>query len=282
MKKLALAILICVQTNGAAAQPYQWEPLHPQRDYWITGSLSVAAIAAHSLVPSFSREWIAPSSVDENVRNALRLTTYEGRRSAATWSDVTLALTLSLPVGLDAVGLAGIRDDNWSSAAQILNIDLQAFALTGLLSATTKALVGRERPYARACRLDPSSDPECQSLDEKDAYKSFFSGHAAFSFTAAGLACLHHKELKLFGEPGDSAVCAGALILATATSVLRISADKHYFSDVTTGALIGIASGVVFPKLLHSVQKDSKPTANSYFVPTAGPSMIGLSHVHFF
>ena len=45
---------------------------------------------------------------------------------------------------------------------------------------------------------------------------------------------------------GSPAACSRA-----APGYLRIAADKHYLSDVLTGALVGSAFGVAMPYFLH-------------------------------
>jgi membrane-associated phospholipid phosphatase len=67
---------------------------------------------------------------------------------------------------------------------------------------------------------------------------SFPSGHSGIAFTNAAL---------LFQEYKDSNVwyASSGFLFATATGVLRIANNKHYTSDVLTGAGIGLASGLL-------------------------------------
>jgi hypothetical protein len=62
----------------------------------------------------------------------------------------------------------------------------------------------------------------------------------------------------------------GALLLASATGVLRIAADDHYASDVIVGALVGIAAGYLFPKLAYY-----RPEGMSFMFSTE-PGTLGL------
>jgi membrane-associated phospholipid phosphatase len=41
------------------------------------------------------------------------------------------------------------------------------------------------------------------------------------------------------------------LTLSTATGYFRIAGDKHYFTDVVTGAAIGVVSGLTIPRLMR-------------------------------
>ena len=68
--------------------------------------------------------------------------------------------------------------------------------------------------------------------------KSFPSGHTATVFTGSHI---------LFNEYKDSCpwIGIGAYGIATATGILRMTNNKHWLSDVVTGAGIGILSAEV-------------------------------------
>jgi len=123
----------------------------------------------------------------------------------------------------------------------------EAFAISAALQETTTALVSRQRPYVGDCGGGlPSTTLDCTNPGQD---RSFFSGHATLSFTAAGLTCEHHLTLHLFGGVKDALVCAGALVLAAGTATLRIAADQHYATDVLSGAIVGSAVGLGVPAL---------------------------------
>ena len=46
-------------------------------------------------------------------------------------------------------------------------------------------------------------------------------------------------------------VWATGLTLGATTGYLRMAADRHYFTDVVTGAVVGSAVGFAVPYLLH-------------------------------
>ncbi|MDB4987793.1 MAG: hypothetical protein JWN04_2971, partial [Myxococcaceae bacterium] len=62
--------------------------------------------------------------------------------------------------------------------------------------------------------------------------------------------------------------------LAALTGYLRLAADKHYFTDVLTGALVGSAVGFLVP-WLHTHVHDSHAPA----VSLAPPGMLSISWV---
>jgi membrane-associated phospholipid phosphatase len=71
---------------------------------------------------------------------------------------------------------------------------------------------------------------------DSDAQVSFFSGHAS---TAFALAVATARNASLLKYKNAGAIKATSLGLATATSLLRIGADRHYLTDVVVGAAVG-------------------------------------------
>lgn len=149
--------------------------------------------------------------------------------------------------------------------------------MTGFLTSATKAAAGRERPSTR--------EQGCNELDldcGRDANKSYFSGHTSFAFTGAGLTCVAHKHLGLYGRVGYPLACATALALATATAVFRVMANTHWVTDVLTGAGVGLFSGWLMPWLLHFRHDTTKPhdgpmRALRFVSPYGSRHQLGLS-----
>ena len=80
------------------------------------------------------------------------------------------------------------------------------------------------------------------------------------SFAGAGLMCVHHEMLPLFGGGApDTWACVWAVSAATVTSSLRLVADEHWTSDVLLGAGLGWVYGYCLPKLLHFHAKKRAP-----------------------
>ncbi|HKO91027.1 MAG TPA: phosphatase PAP2 family protein, partial [Polyangiaceae bacterium] len=121
-------------------------------------------------------------------------------------------------------------------------------AIAGAVALTGESL-GRVRPAENGCKTDPEYSSKC---DSSSLNKSFLSGHTAIAFTGAGLMCAHHQHLPLYGGgAADIATCWAALAAASAASVMRITSDNHYATDVLLGAGIGLTSGYVLQRWLH-------------------------------
>jgi len=60
------------------------------------------------------------------------------------------------------------------------------------------------------CASDPDYDRDC--ADDVQRNQSFLSGHTAMSFTGAGLICVEHANLALYGggSPGVEISCVRA------------------------------------------------------------------------
>lgn len=70
--------------------------------------------------------------------------------------------------------------------------------------------------------------------------------------TSAGLICAHHLNVPLYGGGApDIAACGTAVGLGLATGWMRMTADRHYASDIIVGTVLGFGGGFGLPLLLH-------------------------------
>jgi membrane-associated phospholipid phosphatase len=215
----------------------------------VTAALGIAYVLSDTVFASTlaakTCRWCNPPAFDREVRNAL------------VWQNTSLANTLG---NVDAYVLAPIVgftlliiSDSDASTARLIDDTLpvaESIAVAESLTQVLKFSVGRQRPYAHFGPPSTSPNP--------DDNASFTSGHSAlgFSITAgAGLIC-HWR-----GYWTEPYVWATGIALSLSTEYLRMGADKHYLSDVLVGGFVGIASGLLVPRLMR---RDIKivPVAN--------------------
>jgi membrane-associated phospholipid phosphatase len=125
----------------------------------------------------------------------------------------------------------------------------EAVAVSTLLNQTAKIILARERPFVHHM----PAEERARTALPSDNNVSFYSGHTAMSFTLAAAA---GTVATLRGYRLMPLVWSTLMPLAAATGYLRIAADKHYFTDVLTGMVIGTAVGVVLPLVFHGRQGD--------------------------
>ncbi len=282
------------------AAPVELEPPGPRRDasrekafaakldwrwptfqlYQLGISIGQGALALGSVAIPGGPRWTGTNGFDEAARNGLRLTDPESSLYARDASDVGLAVLLNMQL-VDTLIVTWWYHDKGSTAFQMGLIDLQTISFSASLNSLVAGAVGRERPYGRAiCDEEPeASSSDCAG---NNRYRSFFSGHATAAFTLAGLTCVHHMNLPLYGGgPVEAIPCVGTMVAAGAVSLLRVASDQHYLSDVLMGAAFGTASGFAMPYLFHYAWGPEDGDAADPAKPTVAiaPSGLGLSAV---
>lgn len=219
-----------------------------ETDYALTlVGFAGTAMLTLALKPDPDAGWYRPLLFDEPVRDALVASSEEGRHSYDVASNLTFASGLAL-VAFDALAIAWAADRNPRVARELLWMDAEAYALTLLVTNATKLLVLRRRPYTVPCSSNSGHVSDCNSGQDSI---SFWSGHSANAATSAGLVCVQHQHLRLYGGAGDALACAGAVGAMMATGLFRIASDNHWATDVAVGYLVGFASGYGLPLLLH-------------------------------
>ncbi len=128
-----------------------------------------------------------------------------------------------------------------------------------------KYITARKRPFVRYGTGDTSGS---YRVDSEETRLGFPSGHTALAasttFALATTATIEESKAAPW-------FWAGAAVATVSVGSLRIMAEKHYFTDVAVGALIGAASGVVFP-LLH--RRGGLLSSDSVSVGAQGPSFL--------
>lgn len=194
-----------------------------------------------SLAGNPNQRWSAVNALDGNARSDLRLQKPGARRRADLASDVTLVSSLAvLPVLSIVVQQArtGDCEESWDMATDFV----EAFGLSLMFSESIKLAAGRARPFTRECGPGAPSDASCRGGDR---YRSFVSGHATLAATGAGVTCAYSVKRRAWGTSrfARAVPCGVGMTLALATGGLRVTADRHWLTDVIAGFAIGGAVG---------------------------------------
>ena len=277
-KRLIFFFLVAICLAGSrtsSAAVIEKEPLIPfqNHQYYLLPALAAGNLLFLLTGTPGSARWSGGILFDGPIRDALKLSSRDSRESAAKIGDLILYSLIAYPTVVDAGVDAGLVQKDSRVAGNIALMNSQAFLITGIASLLFKKLTARERPYAKECAADASYDSGCGANDE---HMSFFSGHAAFSFTAAGLICAHHKALDL---GGGMAPCYVSLAAAVAVSLSRVMADRHYATDVMFGAVVGWLSGYVLTRASNYGTNPSSGLAGTgaAILPNASSRGLGLS-----
>lgn len=201
------------------------------------GVLFLGAAAALDFGVEVDGRWSAVNSLDDGARSAFRLDTPSARGRADRASDATLG------VGFFGLPLASIlaqqmRTGDCAESWDMTTDVVESFGLALMLSETIKQVSGRARPFVRGCGLSPPSDSQCRGSDR---FESFVSGHATLAATGAGLTCAFSLKRRAFGDTllARAAPCTAGVGLALTTGGLRLSADRHWLTDILAGLALG-------------------------------------------
>ena len=254
--------LLVASVTGACASVTDARAEDPGRvewsDSWHRVRLAVGSFAVNEWWdPPKRSNWTGGILFDNWARSELVAHTPGLQGAAATYSDNMMLASIAAPFAVDVyVVTLGIHQ-NVDVSGQMLMINLQSLALTGFLSLLAEHAVARQRPYVQDCAADGHVyDGQGQRLLNSCSgpadNQSFYSGHSAITATMAGLTCVHHQHLPLYGGgAADLAPCLVMISASVTTGLARLMADKHWASDVVLGWSIGTFSGYVLPSVLH-------------------------------
>jgi len=201
--------------------------------------------------------WRGGILFDEPMRDAFLIGSHDGRETAARISDMILAATVVNSFMLDAFAIPLANDDPQLALDASVAYSL-ALGMTLVLGELVKEGVSRARPYERYCEENPNA----AGCGNEDSYASFYSLHSGVAFTNAGFSCSMHLERNLYGDAGaDGASCATSLVMASTVAILRVSADRHYLTDVLVGAAIGMVVGYLVPVFMVPEHRTPGETA---------------------
>ena len=179
-------------------------------------------------------------------------------------SGVTAFLLEPAFAMVDMIVVSAADDADRAFPVDLLVIS-EAVAVSTFLNQAAKLVFARERPFVHV--LPP--DERKRTVAPSDNNVSFYSGHSAMTFSLASAA---GTVATLRGYRLMPMVWGTLVPLAIATGYLRIGGDKHYLTDVLTGAILGTAVGVALPLLFHPRQGDDRvPIGSGTLQPAATP-----------
>ena len=207
--------------------------------------------------------------LDRGGRDTLR---WNDPTTAARTSDI-LAFMLAPSWALGAIAVAGSDADASRQFPVDALVVVQAVAVGSVLNQAVKFVAARERPFAHAGAVAPEgyegATPEARQVDEN---LSFYSGHTSISF---GMAAASGTVASLREYRLAPLIWAAGLSIAAVTGYLRIAADKHYVTDVLTGAVMGAAAGILLPVVFHGRREEVAPSSAT--PPVTGMQTLGWS-----
>jgi membrane-associated phospholipid phosphatase len=210
-------LVLMMMGIGAVPHPASAQPVVTGRE-----AAAGAAVLAGALLLDRALDGAVPDGGGGNLEGLSDALNYGGRPQYAA------ALLGGTWIGSRVAGRGEVADASLRIGA--------ALAAGGVINGTLKYTVGRERPTETA---DPH---HFRPFADRNRWQSFPSGHTVVAFS---LASAVSEEAR---SPWVTALAYGG---AAAVAWSRVYEDKHWTSDVTAGALIGILAGRGTVRLLH-------------------------------
>jgi membrane-associated phospholipid phosphatase len=192
-------------------------------------------------------------------------------KSART-ADVTSSVLAFALEPLSVLGLTAVAAGN-DGALSGFPLDAliiaEATVIAGNINQIVKFGFARERPFVHYMPRVPNAVRELTASPSDDNL-SFFSGHTTMAFV---IATASGTVASMRGYRLAPVVWGAGLSMAASVGYLRIAADKHYFSDVLTAAIVGSIVGVGVPLLFHPASSSAPAAVGSSAQPLASPTI---------
>ncbi|MEY4510874.1 MAG: hypothetical protein RLZZ450_2996 [Pseudomonadota bacterium] len=252
---LLLVFVLCASTARADDEAPRAFRFDARLEGTLAGVGAAAFIGAELLKPV-----LAPKHCRLCGNNPLDLSV----RKRARWDNVVRAQRTAhallfgvVPVvsvgGLMALSVGQASRHDTMVDAMVM---FESFLLTANVTLLAKFSTARRRPFVKAgseAQRDVLTGPQEDNI-------SFFSGHTSTTFA---LAVAAGATASFRGYKYANVVWGVGVPLAALTGYLSIAADRHYFTDVLTGALVGSAIGVLIPWLHRHGADDRMPTVSA-------------------
>lgn len=210
-----------------------------------------------------SEEWL---ELDEQV-------TENFSPRAASLSDFTLNLSLFLP--LYPTSHLGSPERKWETYQHFGVAHLANYTLTYIV----KTLAARPRPFTK----NSSQGARDLRAEKGEGYssRSFFSGHSSAAYTSSSLVS-HHLPQKWNAQTARYYIFM-QFLAAGSTAALRVTAGRHYYTDVWVGSFFGLALGkLVADRGIQSKDKEKYfRIGGGEYRAVAIASILGFAWPHF-
>lgn len=234
--------IILLPQAALYSSPYELSPI-------VDGTLAGAGLTLFGIslytgknVESLSDEEIASLSKDD-INNFDRSAADNWSPAAGKWSDIVITPLIISPLGF-------LLENETRNDFFIIGVMYgESILLTHGLTGTAKNIIQRERPFTY------NSDAPYSNKKEKDAVRSFYSGHSANAFNSAVFVSTVFSDYYPHSL-WRYAVWGTTLSTAALTGYLRYKAGMHYPSDIFTGAAIGSSIGYLVPMLHRTGNKN--------------------------
>ena len=220
------------------------KPFHMTGRDWGTAGKFAVVVGALSLADEPIQRW------GRHVSSSSR-TVEKTSRYVTNFGGLYEAYTLG------ALGLYGFifKDEKVKTTTLLAT---QSYITSGVMAEVIKLLTHRDRPY----RSDPlAKDPEPtfhgpfykrpSTVYNKSLGSSFPSGHTTAAFSAATVYAMEYRDKPLIPILSYSA--------ATLIGLSRITENKHWATDVLTGAALGYLTGRQVVNNYHRYAKLKAP-----------------------
>ena len=250
----AALLLAGPATAMAQSDSIARRPFFTWRDVALLEAFAIATVAVHPLDVKLARR-----IQDPNVQANERM-----RDLAVFVETVTDPGSFTIGIGLYAYGK--IRDNQ--RAADLGLHGTEALFFGAQLGNLLKGIVGRARPYVDVER--PHDYSLFRGFRDGSDYKSFPSGHTISAFAAAAAVT---SEMKRWWP--RSVWYVGPVMYGGAAAVgwSRMFDNKHWASDVITGAAIGTFTGLKVVTWHH--MNPGNPIDRFFLGPSVGTTADG-------
>lgn len=275
---VSLGFLVAIAVPSAAAAEPSVHALHVDIPLDLTVTGSAAALWAGSelfgnVIGPRQCRWCGADAkgvdnvngLDREVREALRWTNTGLADRLSYGTAFVLAPLLSFGGTTLAAGNDGALKGAFTDAVIIGEATMLAISFNQIL----KFVVARERPFFHSM----PGELKTKYADSIDQNLSFFSGHTTLAFV---LAASSGTVASMRGYRLAPLIWGSGMSFAFVSGYLRIAADRHYFSDVLVGAVLGVGIGMAVPLLLHGRADGASSTATPL---SSAPPALGYGGV---